>query len=117
MDQPADVTSSAGRRSFELIERPAAFAASALIRSRMRLFSATNRIITPRCSESSMSLTVRMPCPSLLVHDMCISLVDRRERQGLIAQREVDTNRLAQRTVKGFPDNGPLCRVLSLPIS
>src|SRR5882757_1233219 len=59
-----DVTSSAGRRSFELMERPAALAASALMRSRMRLLSAMNRIITPRCEESSISLTVRMLCPA-----------------------------------------------------
>jgi hypothetical protein len=51
-------TISAERSSFELIVKPEARADSTLMRSRIRLLSVVNWIMTPRCEEPSRSDTV-----------------------------------------------------------
>jgi len=51
-------TISAGRSNLELIVNPEARADSTLIRSRMRLFSVANWIMTPRCAAPSACDTV-----------------------------------------------------------
>jgi len=55
---PRAPTMSADRSNFELIVKPEARADSTLMRSRIRLFSVVNWIMTPRCEEPSRSDTV-----------------------------------------------------------
>ena len=54
----APLTISAGRSNLELMVKPAALTASALMRRRIRLFSVANSIMTPRPAEPSRSVTV-----------------------------------------------------------